>query len=138
MAIGTPVQFNFRVRNTGHVPASGVTIRNVLPAGLRHPDGDDLEYEIGQLPAGKTREVKLVLTAAQAGPTVNRVVVTADGNVAEEAQVQLDVVGPTLLVVRDGPRRLFPNKTGVYSNTVTNPGLTQVTAVSISKQFPPA
>ena len=136
-AVGTPVEFNFRVRNTGQVPASGVTIRNVLPAGLRHPDGDDLEYEIGALPAGKTREVKLVLTAAQAGPTVNRVVVTADGNVAEEAQVQLDVVGPTLLVVRDGPKRLFPNKTGTYTNTVTNPGLSQVSNVSVVETVPP-
>jgi len=136
VAVGTPVEFNFRVRNTGHVPASGVTIRNVLPAALRHPDGDDLEYEIGQLPAGKTREVKLILTATQAGPTVNRVVVTADGNVAEEAQVQLEVVGPTLLVVRDGPKRLFPNKTGIYSNTVTNPGLTQVSGVSVVETVP--
>jgi uncharacterized repeat protein (TIGR01451 family) len=136
VAVGAPVEFSFRVRNTGRVPASGVTIRNVLPAALRHPDGDDLEYEIGQLAAGKTREVKLVLTAAQAGPTVNRVVVTADGNVAEEAQVPLDVVGPALVIVRDGPRRLFPNKTGVYSNKVTNPGLTPVSGISVVETVP--
>ena len=136
VAVGTPIEFNFRVRNTGRVPATGVTIRSVLPAALRHPDGDDLEYNIGQLPAGKTSEVKLILTAAQAGPTVNRVVVTADGNVAEEAQVQLDVVGPTLRVVRDGPKRLFPDKTGVYSNTVTNPGLTPVSGISVVETVP--
>src|SRR5579872_4310037 len=134
--VGVPVDFHFRVTNVGPVAATGVTIRDVLPAALRHPDGDDLEYEIGQLPAGKSREVKLVLTAAQAGPTVNRVVVTADGNVAEEAQVSLEVVGPTLVVVRDGPKRLFPNKTGTYSNTVTNPGLTQVSGISVVETVP--
>ncbi|HEY2249976.1 MAG TPA: hypothetical protein VGH74_02905, partial [Planctomycetaceae bacterium] len=136
-AVGTPVEFSYRVKNVGQVPASGVTIRNVLPAGLKHPGGDDLEYLIGQLPAGKTEEVKLVLTAAQAGPTVNRVVVTADGNVAEEAQVPLEVVGPSLVVAREGPKRLFPNKTGTYSNTVTNPGLSPVTAVNVVETVPP-
>src|SRR5205807_2125020 len=101
-ALGTPIEFSFRVKNVGPVAATGVTIRDVLPAALRHPDGDDLEYNLGQVPPGKTREVTLTLTAAQAGPTVNRVVVTADGNVTEEAHVELDVIGPNLNVARDG------------------------------------
>ena len=136
-AVGTPVEFNFHVRNIGTVPANGVTIRDVLPAGLRHPDGDDLEYNLGELPAGKSQDIKLTLTAALAGPTINRVVVTADGDVAEEAQVQLDVVGPMLLVSRNGPKRMFPDKTGNFSNTVTNPGTGQVTGVTVIEKIPP-
>jgi uncharacterized repeat protein (TIGR01451 family) len=135
-AVGTPVEFNFRVRNVGPVAATGVTIRDVLPAALRHTDGDDIEYVIGQLAAGKTREVKLVLTAAQAGPTVNRAVVVADGNVSEETEVQLDVVGPALSVARSGPKRLFPDKTGRYANTVTNLGASQVADVKIVEVIP--
>ena len=135
-AVGTPVEFNFRVKNVGPVAATGVTIRDVLPAALRHSDGDDIEYVIGQIPAGKTREVKLTLTAAQAGPTVNRVVVIADGNVSEEAEVQLDVVGPALSVARQGPKRLFPGKTGRFANTVTNPGAAQVTDVKVVEVIP--
>ncbi|MBI3863327.1 MAG: DUF11 domain-containing protein [Planctomycetia bacterium] len=136
-AIGTPVEFNFHVRNVGTVPANGVTIRDVLPAGLKHPDGDDLEYNLGELPAGKSQDVKLTLTAAQAGPTINRVVVTADGDVAEEAQVQLDVVGPTLLVSRSGPKKMIPGKTASFSSTVTNPGTGAVTGVSVVEKIPP-
>jgi uncharacterized repeat protein (TIGR01451 family) len=135
-AVGTPVEFSFRVKNVGPVAATGVTIRDVLPAALRHTDGDDIEYVIGELPSGKSREVKLTLTAAQAGPTVNRVVVIADGNVSEEAEVQLDVVGPALLVARQGPKRLFPGKTGRYANTVTNPGAGQVTDVKVVEVIP--
>jgi uncharacterized repeat protein (TIGR01451 family) len=134
--VGTPVEFKFRVKNLGRVPASGVVIRDVLPAALRHPDGDDLEFEIGQLPAGKEREVPLTLTAAQAGPAVNRVVVTADGNVAEEAEVQLEVVGPALKVTRLGPKRLFPEKTGVYTNEVANPGRSLLAEVTIVEAVP--
>jgi uncharacterized repeat protein (TIGR01451 family) len=135
-AVGTPVEFSFRVKNVGPVPATGVTIRDVLPAGLKHDDGDDLEYEIGKIPPGKSNEVKLVLTAAQPGPTVNRVVVTADGNVSESAEVQLEVVGPALTVSRAGPKHLFPEKTGRFSNTVTNPGAGQVTKIKLVEVVP--
>ncbi len=135
-SVGLPVEFSFRVKNVGRVPARGVTIRDVLPAGLRHPGGDLLEYEIGQISPGKTQEVKLTLIAAQAGPTVNHVVVTADGNVSEEAQVELEVLGPTLSVVRSGPKKLSPQKIGKYSNTVANPGASQISDVKVVEVVP--
>ena len=136
-SIGTPIPFRFKVTNVGRTDATGVVIRDVLPAGLRHPDGDDLEYEIGMLPAGKSRDVELMLTAAQPGRTINRAVVTADGNVTEEASVTLDVSGPALNITRGGPRRLLPNKPGQYTNTVTNPGSTPALNVRIVETIPP-
>ncbi len=135
-AVGMPVEFSFRVKNVGSVPATRVTIRDVLPAGLKHSDGDDLEYEIGQIPAGKSKEVKLTLIAAQSGQTVNRVVVTADGNVSEEAEVKLNVIGPTLTVVRNGPKKLFPDKTGRYTNTITNPGASEISGATVVEAVP--
>jgi uncharacterized repeat protein (TIGR01451 family) len=136
-AVGTPVEFNFHIENVGQIPARSVTIRDVLPAGLRHPDGDDLEFNMGDLLAGTSQDVKLVLTAAQAGPTTNRVVVTADGDVAEETEVQLDVLGPMLQVARNGPKRMIPGKIGNFSNTVTNPGTKEMTDVTVIEKVPP-
>jgi uncharacterized repeat protein (TIGR01451 family) len=136
-AVGTPVEFSFVVRNVGTVSANNVTIRDVLPAGLKHPDGDDLEYNLGELPAGKSQDIKLTLTAANAGSTINRVVVTADGDVAEEAEVKLEIVGPMLLVSRNGPKRLFPEKTASFSNTVTNPGTKPMTGITVIEKIPP-
>ena len=135
-AVGTPIEFNFRVKNVGAVPATGVTIRDVLPAGLRHADGDDLEYEIGKIAPGKTSEVKLVLTAAQAGPTVNRVVVTADGNVSEATEVPIDVVAPALTVSRGGPKQVYPGKIGRFTNTVANSGAGQVAKINLVEIVP--
>jgi uncharacterized repeat protein (TIGR01451 family) len=135
-AVGMPVDFNFKIKNVGTVPVTGVTIRDVLPAALKHSEGDDLEFAIGQIPAGKTQDVKLTLTAAVAGPTVNRVVVTADGNVSEEADVQLEVVGPKLSVSRNGTRKLFPDKIGRYTNTVTNPGGNQISGATLVEAVP--
>jgi uncharacterized repeat protein (TIGR01451 family) len=135
--VGTPIPFRFHVANVGPVDAGEVVIRDVLPAGLRHPDGDDLEYVVGPLAAGKSREVELTLTAAQTGKTVNRVIVTADGRVTEEASVALEVVGPTLRLERTGTRRLFPGKAGQYTNTVTNPGSAAITGVRVVETVPP-
>ncbi len=135
-AVGMPVDFKFKIQNVGKVPATGVTIRDVLPAGLKHAEGDDLEFTIGQIPPGKSQDVKLTLTAAVTGPTVNRVVVTADGNVSEEAEVQLEVVGPQLAVARSGPKKLFPGKVGRYANTVTNPGGQSLSGATLLEVVP--
>lgn len=134
--LGTPVPFRFKVANIGRKEATAVVIRDVLPSALRHPDGDDLEYEIGALPAGQSREIELVLTAAQAGRIVNRAVVTADGNLTEESSVTVEVSGPQLSAARQGPRRLFPQKQGKYTNTITNPGLNPVPDVHVVETVP--
>jgi uncharacterized repeat protein (TIGR01451 family) len=135
--VGTPIPFKFHVANVGSIDAGEVVIRDVLPAALRHPDGNDLEYVVGPLAVGKSRDVELTLTAAQTGKTVNRVIVTADGRVTEETSVALEVVGPTLQLARKGTRRLFPGKTGHYTNTVTNPGGAALTGVRIVENVPP-
>lgn len=135
--LGAPVAIKFRVANVGDIEANSVVIRNVLPAGLRHPDGDDLEYEIGALSPGKTREVELTLTAAQAGRTVNRAIVTADGSVTEEASAAFEIVGPALSIARTGTKRLFPGKTGNYTNTVTNPDSRPIGNVRVVETIPP-
>jgi|GEM_PF-1264723 len=135
-AVGAPVVFNYRVTNVGRVDATGVLIRNLLPNGLRHPDGDDLEYEVGDLPTGTFREVQLTLTAAQAGHTVNKAVVTADGGLSVPAQAEIDVRGDSLKVTRSGPSRVRPNRTAVFRNSVTNTGTVAVQNVSIVETLP--
>jgi uncharacterized repeat protein (TIGR01451 family) len=121
ITVGQTVSVTFKVRNLGKTSASGVLIHDVLPAALKHPAGDDLEYEIGDIPPGESREVTLQLTAAQSGQAINRAVVTADGAVSEETVVALEVVGPVLNVTRTGVKRLLPGRRGRFTNVVTNP-----------------
>lgn len=133
---GSPVALRFRVQNISDIDARNVVVRNVLPAGLRHPDGDDLEYPVGTLPAGKTCEVELTLTAAQPGRIVNRALVTAQGNVTEEAQAAFEVIGPALQVSRTGPKQVFPGKAATYANTVLNPGPSTAVTVQVVETVP--
>ncbi len=135
--VGAPVVFNFKVSNVGSTPATHVTIRDVLPAGLRHPDGeDDLEYEVGTLPPGKSKDVQLTLTAAQAGRIVNRAVALADGGVSVQTESSLEVLPPQLVLARTGPRRLFLNKSGQYATTITNGGATPITPINVVETVP--
>ena len=134
--VGQTVAVTFKIRNLGSTLATGVLIHNVLPAGLRHPAGDDLEFEIGDLPPGGVREVTLQMQAAQAGTAVNRSIVTADGAVSEEAVTQLDLIGPALDVARTGTRRLNPGKKGRFVNTVTNPTTNPLARVTLTETVP--
>jgi uncharacterized repeat protein (TIGR01451 family) len=134
--LGQPVPFTFRVTNTGRTDATGVVIRNVLPAALRHSDGDDLEYAVGTLPAGKTKEVTLSVTAAQAGKVVNQAVVTADGGVSVQAEAAVLVQGATIDVARSGPKRLFPKKNGRFTNIITNPTSQPMLGVTVTETIP--
>lgn len=134
--LGQPVAFTFRVTNIGRSDATGVVIRNVLPAALRHSDGDDLEYAVGTLPSGKTKEVTLSVIAAQAGRVVNQAVVTASGGISVQAEASVLVQGASLDVSRTGPKRLFPKKNGRFVNTVGNPTAQPMLNVSVTETIP--
>ena len=107
-AVGEPAPFKFSITNNGPVDLKGVFIRTVLPnQGLTHPGGNDLEYEIGDLPRGKTRDVALSITPAQNGDWHFDSTVTLGGRELAKAQSGLHVVGARLTVVRSGPTKRF-------------------------------
>ena len=82
---GRHLTYHFKIANTGSGDASQVFLRNILPNGLTHPDGSDLEYEVGTLKAGESREIDLTVNAAQAGEFVNKAVISAGGGLQKEA-----------------------------------------------------
>lgn len=118
--VGDTVEFRYRVINEGSGDATNVWIRSPLPAQLNHPMGRDLEYEVGSLPAGKSREVTLQLVAAGPGQITNSAVVTAEGIAPQDAKAPLNILGAQLQVARRGPPRRYLNREAVYENTVTN------------------
>lgn len=136
-AVGEPAQFKFSITNNGPVDLKSVFIRTVLPAqGLTHPGGNDLEYEIGDLPRGKSRDVALAITPAQHGDWHFDSMITLGGRELAKAQASLHVVGARLTVVRSGPTKRFVGRSATYSNTVTNNSSQTLTNVSVVEQLP--
>jgi uncharacterized repeat protein (TIGR01451 family) len=135
--LGQPVTFNFKVTNKGTGDATGVYVRSILPEELRHPDGSDLEYEIGVLPAGKSRELALSMNAVRAGEIVKHAVLTADGGIEIERRAALEIVGDRLALSRKGPEQRYVGRTATYSNTVTNDGLRPIQGAVVTEAVPP-
>lgn len=57
----------FRVTNTGAAPLTGVAIRGVLPERLHHPNGVELESDLGPLAPGESRTAEMRVTTDAPG-----------------------------------------------------------------------
>jgi uncharacterized repeat protein (TIGR01451 family) len=135
--VGEPAQFKFTITNNGPVDLKSVFIRTVLPnQGLTHPGGSDLEYEIGDLPRGKSRDVALSITPAHQGDWNFDSMVTLNGRELAKSQSGLHVVGARLTVVRSGPTKRFVGRSATYSNTVTNNSSQTLMNVSVVETLP--
>jgi len=64
---GQKAVFEIVVANHGLTPAENVTIRDKLPQGLRHPEGELIEAALGDIPAGQTKSLRLETLAVENG-----------------------------------------------------------------------
>ncbi|WP_166829676.1 COG1361 family protein [Thalassoroseus pseudoceratinae] len=135
-AAGSELTYTFKVTNTGQTAAEGVYLRNLLPTALTHPGGNDLEYEVGKLAAGETKEVSLTVSAVEPGTALNKAIVTASGGVKVEASRQTAIVGTRLSITRTGPTRRFIGRAAVYENTVQNDSSSVVRNIRVVETVP--
>ena len=107
-----------------------------VPQNVKHAAGPALEFEIGTLQAGETRELELVLTAEKAGKVVNVLTARADGNLQVQQQVEFEVIAPALTVAVDGPERRYLERPATYEVSVENPGTAPAHDVQIVTKLP--
>lgn len=135
--LGAMVPFHFKVTNVGTGEARGVVIRDLIPEGLSHAAGNDLEYEIGRLPPGKSRELTLDLKAARIGPTVNKALVVGEGGLSVRAQAAIEISGSKIALMRSGPPRRYLGRPAIYANTIVNESKYEVAGVIAVETVPP-
>lgn len=136
--IGGDVTLNIRISNPGSGPATGILLTEHMPPGLTHSDvqGDQLEYEVGDLKPKESRDIKLRLKAAQAGPLENLLTAVGDGSLRAEARTQVQVVAPALAVAIDGPRHRYLERPAVYAITLKNEGTASAKEVQLAAYIP--
>jgi uncharacterized repeat protein (TIGR01451 family) len=134
--LGGMVPFHFKVKNVGTGEARGVVIRDLIPEGLSHGAGNDLEYEIGRLPPGKWKELTLELKAIKIGPTVNRAVVVGDGGLSVKAETAIEISGSKITLSRSGPPRRYLGRPTVYANTLVNESKNEVEGIVAVESVP--
>ncbi|MBW3539240.1 MAG: DUF11 domain-containing protein [Planctomycetes bacterium] len=134
--LGRPVRFHFKLSNAGSGTASNVYLRSLIPRELRHPAGNDLEYKVGDLPAGQSREIDLTLTAVDEGSAEHKAIITADGGFSIEHSAEVEVLGSQLRLSRTGPKRRYVGRDAVFTNTVANDSTQPIAGVSVVETLP--
>lgn len=134
---GEQVMLKITVSNPGSGIAEGVVVEEHVPAGFRHAAGAELEYEIGNLAPGESRELELAMEAVHAGPLVNVITVRGEPNLRTQNQKSIEVIAPQLQVAVEGPNRRYLEREAVYSLSVRNPGTAPARQVEMAVELPP-
>lgn len=134
--MGEQAELVFVLSNPGDGEASNVVLRSIIPEGLSHPAGNDLEYKIEKLAARESREIRLEMTGIKPGRLIHQAVATADGNLTSEAQTSVEVIGEQLLLTRSGPARVYIGRSVVFTNRVANEGQRQVGRIRVTESVP--
>jgi len=133
---GEQTTINIELSNPGSGAATGVILLENVPEGLSHPAGRALEFEVGTLAAGESRELALTLNAERAGIYRNVLVATADANIEVQGDVEIEVVAPDLAVAVDGPKRRFLERPATYEVAIQNPGTASAKNVELVTYLP--
>ncbi len=134
--IGEASTLRIRVQNTGQGQAKGVFLRALLPSELKHPGGNDLEYEIGNLGPGQSKDVELNVTAEKGGNLTPKVIVSTNNQEQDSRIAQVNAIDTRLKVVRTGPAKRFVGRPAQYLNTVTNQSLDPLRDVTVVETLP--
>ncbi len=134
--VGDETQLTFTVSNPGSGVATGVVLAEHIPAGLKHPGGSELEYTVGDLKPGESRQLQLRLKAVGAGTIANLITARADANLHAEHRFNLDVISPQLDVAMAGPKRRYLEHEATYQLSVSNPGTAPAQQVELVAYLP--
>jgi uncharacterized repeat protein (TIGR01451 family) len=134
--IGQEQRVKIELRNPGSGDATGVMLFENVPENVKHAAGPALEFEIGTLRPGETRELELVLLAEKAGKVINVLTAKAEGNLQVQQQVEFEVIAPALEVAVSGPERRYLERPATYEVSVENPGTAPAHDVQIITKLP--
>lgn len=134
--IGGDAALVIKISNPGTGAATGIVLREVVPEHFTHPGGGELEYEVGDLKPGESRELELALRAAKPGPTANVLTARGDGSLQAKSVTELNVVAPALQVAMTGPKRRFLEREATYTVSISNPGTAAAREIELVTYLP--
>lgn len=134
--VGEPVVLSVTVTNPGSGVATGVVLEERIPAGLQHPAGTELTYDVGQLKPKESRKLQLQMIAERPGQVSNVLVARGDGNLKAEHRLDLQILAPQLGLAIEGPKRRYLEREATYTVAVTNPGTAPAQRVELTAHLP--
>ena len=133
---GDDALLTFTVSNPGSGVATGVMLIERIPAGLKHPAGAELEYNVGDLKPGESRQLQLRMKAVQAGTINNVILARAEASLRAEHRYSFEVASAKLDVAISGPKRRYLEREATYQVSVANPGTAPAQHVELVAYLP--
>ncbi len=120
LRVGQPCGIVFTVTNAGNQQVEGIWLRTSLPETLTHRIGQRLEYIVGRLAAGESKEIHLAPQARTVGRLPIDTVILVDGEEADVTRREPVVYDPGLRLRRKGWREITVGRAVTFTNHVEN------------------
>lgn len=117
-----PIPATLVVKNSGSSALTGVQIADSLPAGLTADGKSALNFNVGSLAPGESKEFKYTAAATATGKHVNTAKVTSAEGVSAEASATTTVHQPVLAITCKATEQQFMGRKFDVSYTVSNTG----------------
>ncbi len=134
--MGEEANFTLLVSNPGDGPADQVKIHAVLSEGLVHPRGNKIDFEVGSLAAGETRDIGVTCSTTAGGTQRIEAAAEAEGGLNGHESASVSVSMPKLDVQVTGPALRYLGRKAIFTLKVSNPGDAPATNVTVSDVVP--
>jgi len=134
--VGHNMQLRYIVRNEGNGVATDVMLRSDLPAGLQHPIGNDLEYNIERLAPNDKREIVLDVIASEPGSHTSTAELIFAGASDTTTEATVNIIGQQIQVARRGPERRYVGRSAVYENILSNETVFEASRIRVVEYIP--
>ena len=135
--VGLESRLTITISNPGSGIATGVVLEGLLPEGLTHRAGHELEFDVGALSPGESRTIDLVLATTGPGVHALRLTARADGQIEVSETVKIAVTAPTLELAVQMPSRRYLQRPATCVLSMTNAGTAPAVGVELVAQLPP-
>jgi uncharacterized repeat protein (TIGR01451 family) len=134
--LGEDAAFTLTVSNPGDGSADQVKIHAQVSEGLEHARGSKIDFDIGNLAAGESRNVTLLCATRGGGLQKVDAVAEADGGLhsRESGTVTISMAKLDLSMV--GPALRYLGRKAVYTLKVSNPGDAPAANVTVNDVVP--
>jgi uncharacterized repeat protein (TIGR01451 family) len=134
--VGDPAAFTITVSNPGDGTADQVKIHATLSDGLEHARGNKIDFDIGSLAPGESRNVTLLCATRTGGTQKCDIAVESAGGLSAKDTASLNVIMPRLDLQLVGPGLRYLDRKAIYTLKVTNPGDAPATNVTVADMVP--
>lgn len=133
-------EFTSEIKLTAQSCAGNVVVQDSIPAGVTYVrsepaatvDGSQVTWKLGNLDAGESRTLKLILKAGKEGVIASCAVVSADPRTCAETRV----VNPAIQLTKTEPQEVTICDPIPVTLVVKNSGSSQLTGVKVTDTLP--